>query len=294
MDTKVSLYEYTLPANETIYKGMNEDAFNMKFSKPAWFSQKKDTSAQYGMYLHQFVTSRPLKLINVSSPFFQSTFMDFLNDYYRTHDDAYDEKMKYLAPLGLPDEESQQRYLAHHGCYPKLNPLQRDAYRDIAFFYNRHRYSRDDMDYDLAKFLQQIHLQYKFDGYIAPCIWPSKYHVRFSDEICIFNLANANCLVHVQTERLLVSGGSKETDEHVLEPKYIERNTMKSLERLKYHGWTRKFELSKYGTLVYPDSYTLGTLFHKRQAEEKAKMVKELLKNHSAGQKPKRKPTKTT
>lgn len=282
MDIKAKLCEYVLPANETLYKGMNEELFSLQYPKPIWFSQRHETASQYGTFVHKFVTKRPLKLINVSSPYFQSTFMDFLNDFYRQDENARNLQLRMLSPLGLPDEESQQRYLSTMGIRPRVSQANREVYQDIAFFYNRHRFSHACMDYDLAKFMQSVYHQYHFDGYIAPCVWPSKYHVQFSDEVCIFDIRNADFLVHVTTNHVGMTAGGRK-DEHVFSPQAIERITMESLEQLRKCGWTEDYELSKEGFLVHPDSYTLGSLYNKMIADKKAKETADLLKRQSGG-----------
>lgn len=261
MNKKAELYEYRLPMNETLFKGMDQRKFDMGYKNPVWFSIKHDTAKQYGSYVHKFVTKKSFKLINISSPFFQSTFMDFLNDCYRKENNdhvAYRKKMELLVPIGLPDEKSQQTFLASsYSIQPYVKQTDKEHYKNVAFFYNRHRFSATDTDLYFVKFLQQIHLQYEFDGYIAPCIWPSKYHHKFSDEICLFKIDESK-LSHISLEKIPQKGG-RETYSNVrtFSPKTIEKLTMWSLEKLEMAGWDKKYELSNNGILIYPDAYTL-------------------------------------
>lgn len=46
------LFAYTIPANETIYKGMNIDTYNTTYNNPSWFADNLDTGKQYeSMYM---------------------------------------------------------------------------------------------------------------------------------------------------------------------------------------------------------------------------------------------------
>jgi hypothetical protein len=291
MDIKAKLYEYELSANETLFKGMDSKSFDMKHDKPVWFSQKRDTAAQYGAFVHKLVNTKPLKLINITSPYFQSTFMDFLNDYYRneTNDQiVYEKKMKLLVPIGLPDESQQKTFLSQsYNVHPIIKDVNKEHYKNIAFFYNHHRFSEKNLDINLVKFLKNIHLQYQFDGYIAPCVWPSKYHNRFSDEICIFDIHKSK-LAYVDVETIShIGGGSKKKGDFIFSPATIEKITMSSLNELRYAGWEAKYELDEKGMLLYPDSYTLQEYVNKKHAEQKAKEILEWKKSLKKTRNPK-------
>jgi hypothetical protein len=278
MEYKVSLYTYMLPVNETLYKGMDIQKMDMEYNKPIWFSLKEYTANQYGQYLHKVLTKRSLKLINITSPYFQSTFMDFLNDYYRDEIQAYNKKMVLLSPIGLPDEESQTLYLKDRGFNPVNIQCKKDICRDVAFFYNHHRFSEMSMDANFVLFLKQIHKQYNFDGYIAPCIWPSKYHIKFSDEICLFDLKETNALNYVnviKNESILQTGGRLRLVPKI-SPKYVEKNTWETLEMLKESGWKGEYEISSDGFLISPSSYELGEFCRNKIAEQKEKELKEI------------------
>lgn len=58
-------FEYIIPANETLYKGMNTTIFDMTYKKPIWFTKNERTANKYGKYTHSFLTKKPLKLINI-------------------------------------------------------------------------------------------------------------------------------------------------------------------------------------------------------------------------------------
>lgn len=282
---KSKLYEYIVPANEPLYKGMNESSFIIGYPEPIWFSQNKDTASRYGSFVHEVRTNRSLKLINITSPFFQSTFMDFLNQYYKNDGNAYQQKMELLVPIGLPDNELQQEYIfSNYGIVPSINT---DLYKNVAFFYNRHRFSEKEMDLRLVNFLKNLHLQFKFDGYIAPCIWSSKYHAQFSDEICLFNI-NPEIINYVCYYQQELSGGTSTKKTYgdplynkIFEPVIREKLTIKSLEELRLYGWTGEYKLSKNGMLIYPDAFTLMENYKKNEIIKNTNESLKLLKTYN-------------
>jgi hypothetical protein len=260
MEEHMKLYEYKINANETLYKGIDTETISTKYPKPMWFSQNKNTAKQYGRFVHEFKTIKELKLINITSPYFHSSFVDFLNDFFKHNPSSYDEKMKLLIPIGLPDEISQQNYLESIHVHP-ISSNQK-IYKEVAFLYNRHICSYSKLDFEFVNFLKNIHKQYGFDGYVAPCIWPSKYHVRFSDEICLFNL-NEDALLHAGVKTYKQSGGTVSFDIK-LSPQAIETFTMESLEYLQKIGWNKPFKLGKDGLLIKPNSYEAAMFYNQK------------------------------
>jgi hypothetical protein len=271
MEQNTQLFTYMLPSNEKLYKGMNSKKFDMTYDKPIWFSQEENTAKMYGKYVHRVITSKQLKLINITSPYFQSCFMDFLNNYFKTDSDAYKRKMRLLVPIGLPDETSQQNFLSTRGIIPiPINQQTKTTFNDVAFFYNRHRFSEKKLDVELVEFLQSIYRQYGFDGYIAPCIWPSKYHFQFSDEICLFSLKNTN-LVMYQDYKTYTQRGGKKVNKFVVQrdPKYYSVIAQDSLDILRASGWNKAYKLDETGYIVNPSVYELAEFSRKYQ-----KMIK--------------------
>jgi hypothetical protein len=252
----IPLFTSIIQANETLYKGMNVERFDPQYDHPIWFSQRKETAEQYGSYLHHVITTRPIKLINITSPYFQNTFMDFLNHYFKHEPTSFERKMNLLVPIGLPNEQAQQTFLSSRGV--RVRQLSSSALRDVAFFYNHHRFSQMDLDSRLVQFLNRLFSQFDFDGYIAPCVWPSKYHVQFSDEVCLFKLRDTACLSHVRVQHSpsFQSGGSS-YDIPKASAKQIEKNTMFAMETLRTSKWKGKFVLGLEGYLMEPDDITL-------------------------------------
>jgi hypothetical protein len=260
---------------------MEIDAMDMTYKKPVWFSQREDTAKQYGQHVHKVLTTRTMKLINITSPYFQSTWMDFLNEFYRNDKDSYEKKMELLTPIGLPDEPSQDHYLKTIGFHRRYN--NQEIYKDVAFFYNHHRFSQKNMDDHFVNFLQLIHKQYGFDGYIAPCIWPTKYHVQFSDEICLFNMSALQYSGFTSYPNQ--NGGGQLRLVSIPSPKYVEKNTWRNIEILKNSGWTGEYEIDSDGILVNPSPWVLGQFckanYEKKKREEVALMKKQIKERES-------------
>lgn len=279
MEQNTQLFTYTLQANEALYKGMSLKKFDMNYDKPVWFSQEIKTAKMYGNYVHKVVTKNPLKLINITSPYFQSCFMDFLNNYFKRYSNAYKTKMKLLVPIGLPNERSQQKFLEEY-CDIKPIPLQpqtQSIYDDVAFYYNRHRYSQQDMDIELVTFLKQMYSQHGFVGYIAPCIWPSKYHFRFSDEICLFSLKSNDLILYqgVKTCSNSQIGGSRKNQFVVqIPPSAYPRIAQDSLDFLRSSGWNGPYELSEKGFIISPHTHELVEHANKLRKKEEIKLQK--------------------
>jgi hypothetical protein len=264
MEQNTQFFTYILQTNETLYKGLHSKTFDMNFEKPIWFSQEEDTEKMYGKYVHRVITKKPLKLINITSPYFHSCFMDFLNNYYKKDNNAYKKKMRLLVPIGLPNESSQQKYLESY-CNIKPIPLKQQTqtiYDDVAFYYNRHRFSEKNLDAELVMFLKQFYSQNGFVGYIAPCIWPSKYHFQFSDEVCLFSLKNNDNILYQNFTMYSSSqrGGISHKNNFVvpIPPSAYPRIAQDSLDILRSSGWNGPYELSDTGFIISPHTHELA------------------------------------
>ncbi len=260
MEQNTQLFSYLLPANETLYKGMTTKKFDMNYNKPIWFSQEEQTAKMYGRHVHKIVTKNPLKLINITSPYFQSCFMDFLNNYFKRYPDSYKTKMRLLVPIGLPNEDSQQKYLENL-CNIKPIPIQsqtQSIYDDVAFYYNRYRFSEKNMDAERVMFLKMMYSQHGFVGYIAPCIWPSKYHFKFSDEVCLFSIRDTDMVLY-QECKTYQTGGSAKTNKYVvpISTSAYSSIAQESLDILRSSGWNAHYELSETGFIISPHIYEL-------------------------------------
>lgn len=286
MEQNVQLFTYTLQANETLYKGLSSKTFDMNFDKPIWFSQEEDTAEMYGKYVHRVLTKSPLKLINITSPYFQSCFMDFLNNYFKKDVNSYTRKMRLLVPIGLPNETSQQNYLERY-CNIKPIPLKlhtQSMYDDVAFYYNRHRFSEKSLDAELVMFLKNMYSQHGFVGYIAPCIWPSKYHFRFSDEVCLFTLNNTDNILYqdCKLHSSLQSGGaSHKKNKFVVSipPSAYPKIAQESLDILRSSGWNGPYELSETGFIISPHTHEL--VEHANKLRQAANLQKQCIKRSS-------------
>jgi hypothetical protein len=86
--------------------------------------------------------------------------MDFLNGFFRRENGSYRLKMDLLVPIGLPDEASQEAYLRSRGVHS--HPISANIRRDVAFHYNRHRFSHSELDAKLVTFLKSLYEQHGF------------------------------------------------------------------------------------------------------------------------------------
>ena len=169
--------------------------FNMSYDKISWFTKNVTTARAYGRYVHKLLTGRPLKLINVMSISFHNFIQDTLMEMYSTSNfmDTLGERMEYLAPLGLPDINTQTRFLQKRFSHIKFNHIE-DFKTTGAFIGQKSRVSVMELDRSLIKLLRRLFTQHGFDGYIAPSAWPSHYHKMFHDEICLFNMNTCNLI----------------------------------------------------------------------------------------------------
>ena len=209
METKVAQFEYVICPNETLYKGMNTSVFDNSYQDISWFSKNEKTAQKYGNYVHKVLTTRPLKLVNIMSTQFHTFLQDKLMDMFSndSFEGTYDTRMKILAPLGLPDLETQTRFLSR--LFPSIRNKTSEEFKVFgAFVGHKSRFSSKELDKGLISLIRNLLQQYSFDGYIAPSSWPSQFHGLFHDEVCLFNPKQCNLLYAHNSLVIKQSGGT--------------------------------------------------------------------------------------
>lgn len=183
-----------------LYRGVNYQ--NMQLNDfPLWFGLDERTGKSYGKIINIYRTSRPLTLLNISSPAFHSDFIGRVNAKYTgTNFNGVDpRKENVLAPLGLPDLETQMQIVmpTKHGIYnvsdDKPNNIYNTIIRLVGYFGGKHRYSIDrdgkNLDNEMVSAMKDLYTG--VDGYICPIMWPSIHHNGFLlPEVCLFNPIN--------------------------------------------------------------------------------------------------------
>jgi len=184
--------------------------FVSSYESLSWFSKNEGTAIHYGNYVHKVLTTRPLKLVNIMSTQFHAFLQEKLIDMYSSQGfhDTYNVRMRLLAPLGLPDLETQTRFLMRLFPAIQINQGAAEFRAYGAFVGNKSRFSNSLLDMELIELIRFLLQQYAFDGYIAPSSWPSMHHGLFHDEICLFNPKHCN-LLYAQNTHMIQRGGGK-------------------------------------------------------------------------------------
>lgn len=190
----MDLFAYRIPANDCIYKGMKEGAFDTRRSVPTWFSYNRRTAQRYAERhasgsLHTLRVGRELKLINIMSGLFHDWLTDRVLDIHRDQEysSTYQEVMDYLIPLGIINLKDQVDYIRERYGFSASTQEHMKHYGKLLQYKNR--FSLHSLDEQLTRLLMRLSVQHGFDGYIAPNRWPSTYHGLFDDELCLYNVS---------------------------------------------------------------------------------------------------------
>jgi len=228
-----------------LYRGTHNQ--NVKLSDfPLWFGLDERTAKSYGKIINIYRTTRPITLLNISSPAFQSDFIGRVNAKYTgTAFNGVDtRKDNVLAPLGLPDLATQMQIIipTQNGLYnvtdDKSNKMHNTIMRFVGYFSGKHRYSieRDgkNLDNEMVSAMKDIYTN--VDGYICPIMWPSIHHNGFLyPEVCLFNPINSG--IHNVNTRIIQNGG-----------KTIRKRKFNA----KKGGGVEEPTLDRYGTINIP------------------------------------------
>jgi hypothetical protein len=183
----------TLKIGTILYRGIN-NINNLDISdKPLWLSVDKDSATLYGDQIIEYKLLKDVKLLNIIDSDFHKNYLNILNLIYTgTNFDGVDNrKIEASIPIGLPDFETQYRYLISKNILIQ-NVTKWTTEHEIAnkFLFNLHRYSTFEKDKLFVKTLKYIYGN-QCNGYISKLKWPSRLHDGFFNrEICLFNPMN--------------------------------------------------------------------------------------------------------
>ena len=190
-----------LKSGTKLYRGINNQN-NINITGPLWLSLDKDTALLYGNTVIEYTLTKDITLLNIIDLDFHTNYLNILNLIYTgTKSDGVDDrKIEASISIGLPDFESQYRYLqSKNVILPKITKWTDKHEIASKFILNRHRYSTFDRDKLFVDTLKLIYSK-KCIGYISKIKWPSKLHDGFfNTELCIFD----------PTPSLLIQNGGK-------------------------------------------------------------------------------------
>jgi hypothetical protein len=282
---KYDLFEYVIPAYTVLYKGVRnvDDKINLEYDSAMWVATKEDITKYYGGNVYKFITLQDLKLVNIQSKFFHIFIMDFVNNMFKDLDEkgAFHEKMRILFPLGLPDIKTQQKYLARS---KNLSQYMRDTLpTDSEFFYNTNRLSLIEHDKYLAGIMSIMLSKYGFVGYISPAIWPSNYHHRFHEEVCLFYPSQTS-MYFKSIKRISISTRKEEEEAPVFqyggsqEQKITNSSYIEAMRLFNYNG---RIEYDEFGNvkiynLDYINAYNRKKIYEKETGKKYPDDIKSL------------------
>lgn len=227
----ISLFTVVFPKDNVIYKGFTHDktVFDHNSKDPCWFAFEENKARKYGEYVHQYKTTKPLKLLNISSIIFKQHFIDQIN----MSSIGDDDKEKILLTLGIPNIHVQTD-IVKKNLSSKENKCatSKDLQTKIDYYNGYSRYSGTNLDSMMVAKLIAIYGKH-VDGYIQPRDVPSCWHGNFPAEMCIFNISK-HTLTRIKNS---VKGGSNKKE--YLEPRELAheeyvRMACSILKRAKY------------------------------------------------------------
>lgn len=190
----MDLFTIVIEEGNVFYKGVDKPIETLK-NEPLWLGDLA-TARDYGSDIVQYTLTKSVKLLDVANSSFHTDFIARVNNMYGNKDI----KGKILAPLGLPDFETQMQYVRKTttGLY-QVNPnvesdaliMKRTIDKYIPFIGYKHRYSVEfsDSDEQLDKMMVDTmkRLYPEHDGYTCLHLWPSYHHNGFlRPETCLF------------------------------------------------------------------------------------------------------------
>lgn len=211
----MELFTIVLDAGSVFYRGTDKKVDSPLQSLPSWFGDLT-TAQSYGSNIFSYRATRRLRLLNITHPIFHADFIAKINVKYEKNPKM---KGKILAPLGLPDLETQMQYVAPLTSGNYNDPTKRPRAIDIElpFFGNKHRYSSetptDKLDILMAHEMKLLYPDH--DGYTSPILWPSYHHNGFlHPETCLFNPYTSVTLLETSFQ---TGGGSSLANEKYAE-----------------------------------------------------------------------------
>lgn len=205
----MELFTIIYPIDKEIYKGSEYKILRETTNNnPMWFAEL-EVSKRYGKFTHIYRTKNELKLIDITSGIFHQDFMTKVNRFF-SKDSLSLNKARILAPLGLPDFETQQFYTRKVDMSRMDERLKHYILDNLPFFNNKNRYSTYELDINMTNMIKLLYPS--FDGYVSEIPLPSLFHEgMFNPEICIFN-SNKDLSYYGMLPYL--SGGKKNKNNH--------------------------------------------------------------------------------
>jgi hypothetical protein len=216
----MELFTIKLNENTKIFRAAQDNNIG---TNPLWFAETETIASKYGINVYMYKTSRALKLLDISNSIFHLDYMSKLNNSCNDNICMNPLKGKLLAPLGLPDYETQLKYIkpTSVGFYeePKTDrdkKVKSLIDNHIGFFSGRHRYSVEQSDgTKLVDALMKLYPDH--DGYICKSMWPSYHQGGFLlPELCLFK--PAICVTTLEKK-----GGGKRKSKKTLLPAEIRK-----------------------------------------------------------------------
>jgi hypothetical protein len=187
------LFGYKFEKNTPLYRCADKE-IDMGKKGTAWYSLDIDeaNTGKYGNYIYTFKTSKPLKLINLSSILFRQHFLDQINLFFAGKENTDDADLLYkvctLLSAGIPD--------TLHSPVPPCVFNELHQPRINRKFFWGHIYSDTNVDKYLAALLEEIYGNI-FQGYILPVKVPSCWDRFFTHNMCLFNAVDNTKFINV-------------------------------------------------------------------------------------------------
>jgi hypothetical protein len=231
----MELFTLTYTEGHRFYRGTNTKRDCLE-DRPMWVGPL-NTATKYGKFIYSYQLTRNVRLLDVSNTIFHADFIAKCNNLY-----TEEEKGRVLAPLGLPDFQTQMLNVPRmqNGIYPPFQ--ERDMgikqYIDakIGYFGGKHRYSYETLDgvkldHEMAKALKELYPNH--DGYVCKNMWPSYHHNGcLLPEVCLFNAIS--CVRQMGEFDQVFGGGSGGHDD----PDDIMNQKIELTEEMKKYGIT--------------------------------------------------------
>lgn len=184
-----------LGAGTTLYKRSHKSELTLKDDRFFWCTIEDPNS--YGPILHEYTTTKPITLIDVTTKEFRAACKGAIDSMVT---DENDRKIYYL-PFGLDGYENTKGMLEQAVVdkeIPRLRSLTEDQVRRLhRRFDGCMRSSITRIDVQFTTLLQHL-IGKTHDGYISQVNMPGLLHGDFPPEICIFN--PVGILEHVSSE----------------------------------------------------------------------------------------------
>jgi len=177
-----------IPENAALFRGISDR--NNIISN--WFCLNLSDTDQYGSRKFVFKANKNLRLIDLTNIKFHDDYLSKVNNLFGNNID----KLYYLIPIGLPDYDTQIKFLeSKQFPIPQINRQLSDENNILLnCLQNKSRYSEYNIDKTFVDILKQLYGT-ETDGYIIPRPWPTKIgNALFMPEIYVYNTDDISLL----------------------------------------------------------------------------------------------------